>query len=170
VARSVSAWNGPVDPDHLATVHAPSSRIVDHRFLGTWSARDAEEILGHFRLQLDLAPDFAARYEDVFAVAADALVAHMTFFGTARDSGGPFENRLCALLTFGADGRITESNVFEAEQEAEALARFDEITGTHVPVPRPRGLPESAETRSSECSSCSPSSKSAIVSSSSSTK
>src|SRR4029079_11001695 len=36
---------------------------------------------------------------------------------------------ICVLLTFGADGRVTLSEVFEAEREADALVRFDAVTG-----------------------------------------
>src|SRR5436190_23181585 len=86
-------------------------------------------MLLHFRLQLDLPPDFSARYDDVFAANSHALLARMTFFGTARDSGGPFENHLSVTFRFGVDGRVTHNEIFEAEQAAEALARFDEVTG-----------------------------------------
>ena len=51
IARSIRAYDGPADPDHLATVLASSYRLVDHRVLSTWSARDAEEHVRHWRLQ-----------------------------------------------------------------------------------------------------------------------
>ena len=127
IARSIRAYDGPVDPDHLATVLASSYRVVDHRVLSTWSARTAEEHVTHWRLQRDLAPDFAHRFEDVLACDAQAIVGRLSAFGTARESGGPFENRVCVLLRFGADGRVTRVDVFEAEHEAEALARFDAL-------------------------------------------
>src|SRR6185295_17133657 len=79
------------------------------------------------RLQLELARDFTGRYEDIHALDADAVVFTMTCFGTGRDSGGPFENRFCCLFTFGADGHIALSELFEAGHEAEALARFDAL-------------------------------------------
>jgi ketosteroid isomerase-like protein len=128
-ARSVAVWNGSIDLNRLSSAFDPSYRNIDHRFFGTWSTGSAAETLRHYRLQLDLAPDFAGRYDEVFAVNARALVARMTFLGTARDSGGPFENQLCTLIRFGADGRITHGEVFEAEQVVEALARFDELSG-----------------------------------------
>jgi ketosteroid isomerase-like protein len=54
----------------------------------------------------------------------------MSFFGTARDSGGAFENRLLVLFTFGADGRIRDTETFEAGAgEGAALARFDALGG-----------------------------------------
>ncbi len=133
IARSIRAYDGPADPDHLATALASSYRLVDHRVLSTWSARDAEEHVTHWRLQRDLVPDFAGRYEDVLALDDGALVARMTYFGTARESGGLFENRVCVLFRFGADGRVTSVELFEAEQELEALARFDEVTAASSP-------------------------------------
>jgi hypothetical protein len=42
IARSVAAHVGPFDPDRYATVFAPAIEVVDHRILGTWSARGAE--------------------------------------------------------------------------------------------------------------------------------
>jgi hypothetical protein len=53
----------------------------------------------------------------------------MSFFGTARDSGGAFENRVLLLFTFGADGRVRDTETFEEEQWNEALARFDALAG-----------------------------------------
>ena len=129
IARSLAAFDGRLDLDRLRAAYGPSFQNIDHRVLGTWSVGDAEEMLQHFRLQLDHAPDFAARYDDVLAANAHAVVARMIFFGTARDSGGPFETQLCALIRFGADGRMTHTEVFEAEQVVEALARFDELIG-----------------------------------------
>ena len=133
IARSIRAYDGPVDPDHLATVLVSSYRVVDHRILRTWFARDADEHVTHWRLQRDLAPDFAHRFEDVLACSTHSLVACLTALGTARESGGPFENRVCALFRFGADGRVTSGELFEAEQKVEALARFDELTAASSP-------------------------------------
>jgi hypothetical protein len=78
-------------------------------------------------LQLDLAPDFAGRYEDVLALDADAILFRATFFGTSLESGGAFENRFCVLFAYGADGRVEVAEVFEADDEAEALARLDAL-------------------------------------------
>jgi hypothetical protein len=129
IARSLAAYDGRIDLERLKAAYVPTAQCVDHRVFGTWSAGDAEEILRHFHLQLDLAPDFAGRYDDVFAATVDTVVARMTFFGTGRDSGGPFANELCFLFRFGVDGRWTHTECFEAEQVAEALARFDEVSG-----------------------------------------
>src|SRR5262249_31706050 len=133
----IAAWNGPIDLERVAEGCAPSVRIVDHRMFGTWSAWSAEELLQHLRLHLDLAPDFAGRYQDLMALDADTLVVCIDFVGTARDSGGPFENHVCSLYKFGSDGRLAVIEVFEAEQKAEALARFDALATGGAEVEEP---------------------------------
>jgi class 3 adenylate cyclase len=130
IGRSIAAYNGAIDPDRIATVLDPASRNVDHRVFGTWSTGGAPDLLAHYRQQLALAPEFAARFEDVFALGPDALLTRMSFFGTARESGGAFENRILCLMTFGADGLLGDTETFEAEQVAQALARFEELTRT----------------------------------------
>src|SRR5207244_7281044 len=48
-ARSVAPLRGPFDPDRYASAFAPAVESVDHRILGTWSARGAEALLQHYR-------------------------------------------------------------------------------------------------------------------------
>ena len=43
-ARSVATMLGPFDVDRYATAFAPAVEVVDHRILGTWSARGAEAL------------------------------------------------------------------------------------------------------------------------------
>src|SRR5262249_23056463 len=58
-ARSVAAMLGPIDPDRIATGYAPAIEAVDHRVLGTWSARGATEVRRHQRGLLEVADDIA---------------------------------------------------------------------------------------------------------------
>src|SRR5262249_39241794 len=53
-ARSVAAVLGPFDPDGIAAAYAPDVEVVDHRILGTWSARGAGA-LQNFRAVLEVA-------------------------------------------------------------------------------------------------------------------
>ena len=140
IAYSVATWNGPIDLDHLRTAYAPECRNVDHRVFSTWDAGDREDIVRHLRLQLDLVPDFAGRYDDVIALDDRALAARMTYFGTARDSGGALENSVCALFLFGDDGCVSYSELFESEQVEQVLARFVELTADAA-LPSPASLP-----------------------------
>src|SRR5262249_1528088 len=55
IARSVAAIRGPVELDRWAATWAPAMEVVDHRMLGSWSARGAEEALRHWRAWLELA-------------------------------------------------------------------------------------------------------------------
>src|SRR5262249_58149148 len=48
IARSTALSLRPFD-DHYAEALAPGIEQVDHRILGTWSARGAEEVLRHLR-------------------------------------------------------------------------------------------------------------------------
>src|SRR5262249_24490040 len=59
--------------------------------------------------------------------------------GTARDSGGAFETTLLVLWVFGADGLATRQETFPSDREAEALARFDELTAAPSRAARRRG-------------------------------
>src|SRR5262249_44358524 len=53
-ARSVAAHVGPIELDRLAGSYTPAMKVVDHRILGTWSARGAEAMLQHSRSLLQL--------------------------------------------------------------------------------------------------------------------
>src|SRR5262249_48170305 len=113
---------------------APGIEVVDHRTLGTWSARGAEEGLRHTRALLDLA-DVALRDDDILALQPDAFLVSRIFCGTDRASGGTYEVGLLAVYAFGADGLLTRIEAFDPDRAAEALARFDELTTERVPPP-----------------------------------
>lgn len=144
IARSLAGFDGPMDLGRLEAAYHPKASTRDHRVLATWAAQDAAETLRHFSLQLELAPDFAGRYDDLLALAPQACVVQMTFFGTAHDSGGVFENPICILLTFDAEGLVSDAEVFEPEQAADALARFDALTGGAAGSPSPRPFENAA--------------------------
>lgn len=122
-ARTVAVWNGSIDVDRVAATTAPSMECVDHRSLNLWTARGAEEFFAQWRGQLDLATG-SVRYDDVLAAAPHALLVHQTFFGTDRATEGFFDHPLIALIAFGADGLLTRVELWEADRDAEALARF----------------------------------------------
>jgi len=128
-ARSVAVYcSAPFDPDRLAAVNAPDIEAVDHRILGHWFAHGAEALLRHNRSWLDVADDFAARDDDILALEPNALLSRRTFSGIDRAGGGAFEKQFILLCTFGTDGLVTRTEYFDADRNAEALARFDELT------------------------------------------
>jgi ketosteroid isomerase-like protein len=125
-------WSEAVEMAHaeaFVSSQAPSYVCVDHRSLGTWSSAGREETLQHWRGQAELAAGFTRRDDDILALTLDANLTRSTWYGTNRATGGPFENVTLLLSVFGDDGLNTRCEVFEPDCEAEALARFDEITG-----------------------------------------
>src|SRR5262249_57211702 len=64
-------------------------------------------------------------------------------------SGGAFERNLLMLWVFGADGVLTRWEQFDADRDAEALARFDALTAEPAAVrfAAPPGAVEKRERR-----------------------
>ncbi|HEY2388778.1 MAG TPA: nuclear transport factor 2 family protein [Candidatus Binatia bacterium] len=129
-ARAHSVWDGPLDTEHVVGVIAPSYVCVDHRSLGTWSSQGYDQWLRHWRRQAELAAGFSRRDDDILAFAPAASVTRHTYYGTSRASGGYFENVMLAVNVFGADGLYTRCELFEPDQKAEALARYDALVGS----------------------------------------
>jgi len=135
-ARSAAAYLGAWDPDDYATAFAPSIEVVDHRILGTWSSRGADELLRNIRSWHLLTDNTAIRQDDILSLQPDALLGRRTFFGTDRAGGGAFERQFLQLWIFGSDGLLTRLEYFDADRDAEALARFDELTAAPRKSPR----------------------------------
>src|SRR5262249_5609268 len=132
-ARSVAAVfsrlrdSDRYDLDRYATALAPAMESVDHRTLGTWSARGAESFLHHYRSLFEVADGVAMREDDILGLRSDALLVRRTASGTDRSGGGAYERQFLALWVFGSDGRIARVEQFDADADAAALARFDEL-------------------------------------------
>src|SRR5437764_4644624 len=120
-------WGPGFDLDRIAAAIAPAIEVVDHRTLGTWSARGAEAFLEHFRALHEVTDDAATRSDEVLGLDSDAFVVRATHSGTAHAGGGAYERQFVVLNVFGPDG-LTRVEFFDAEREDEALARFDELT------------------------------------------
>src|SRR5262249_41034702 len=153
-ARSVGQWLlGPYDADHYARVLAPDVESVDHRILGTWSARGAEVVARHIRSLLNLTDDYTARHDDVLALRSDACILRRITSGTDRIGAGGWESPYLGLLVFGPDGLVTRWEQFEIDREADALARFDELVSSRAERPAPAARPlrvENAATRAAD--------------------
>ncbi len=135
ISGSVSAIDAPVDLDRLPGAYAENLTLIDHRSMAMWTCSSRDELAVHFSHQLDLVHDWAARIDDVLALEPSMLLVHVTYHGVGRDSGGLFENRLCALYHFGDDGRVVAIDCYWAEGEADALARFDALAGGQAEAP-----------------------------------
>jgi len=143
---------GPYDPDRYGSAFAPAIEAVDHRTPDTNSAHGAAALVQRLRAWNDLATDTAIREDDILDLRPDALLYRRTFSGKDRLGGGAFERTLLLLQVFAADGLVVRAEYFETDREADALARFDEVTAKperRAPpaacglTPRPRTRPAS---------------------------
>jgi class 3 adenylate cyclase len=150
IARTHSVSHGSPAPEVVAGSVAPTYVCVDHRPLGTWSLRGKEELLQHWRGQLELATEFLRRDDDILAFAPGAHVLRQTYYGTSRASGGPFANDFISVNVFDANGFFERLEIFELGRVAEALARFDELTGGRTPSRAGRRVRANAASRSLE--------------------
>ena len=136
-AQSVDRWLRSLgDPERFAAAVAPGVEFVDHRSIGMGSARGAEAVLRGHRAGFELASHTVFRIEDVLALRSDAFLLRTTTLGTDRASGGAFERPLLLLGTFGSEGLVTRIEWFDPSRDAEALARFDELTAEPKGVER----------------------------------
>src|SRR5262249_26848663 len=95
---------------------------------GLGTVRGVERNLRGLRALLEISDDFAVRVEDILALQSDALLVRWMNSGTIRASGGAFERPFIVLAIIGPDGLLTRSEWLDADRDAEALARFDELT------------------------------------------
>jgi class 3 adenylate cyclase/tetratricopeptide (TPR) repeat protein len=132
MSRSFGAFVGPIELDRFAAAFAAEVESVDHRILGTWSARGRQGVLEHYRAVIELTANAEHRDDDVLGLNEGACLVRRTHLGTDRASGGSYERSFLVLHVFGADGLMSRWEIFDSDREAEALARFDELT----PPPR----------------------------------
>jgi class 3 adenylate cyclase/tetratricopeptide (TPR) repeat protein len=125
-ARTVADC-GAVESGRFAASLSSTAAAVDHRTLGTWSAQGKEAVLEHMRAMRALAEDIVFRDDDILGLRSDALLVSRTHRGTDRAGGGAYERSYFMLLVFDADGLATRLEYFDADRDAEALARFDEV-------------------------------------------
>ena len=139
-ARFFAVLVGPPDLDAWLANSSPAVELVDHRILGVGSLRGADATHEYFRAMFEL-ECFTLRFDDILQAQPDAILIHITTVGTARTGGGAYERSVLHLLDFGSDGRLVRHEVFDPDQRAEALARFDELTRarrTRLSPARPR--------------------------------
>ena len=142
-ARSVAIALGQPDLERWATAMAPDLEVVDQRTLGTWSGRGLEGFRESFRALLALSRDIAVRVDDVLGLGPDALLLRWATLGTIGASGGPYERPFLALFAFSREGLVARQEFFDEGRDAEALARFDELSAK-PPAPRRRVRPNAA--------------------------
>ncbi len=126
--RTAAAMFAPFDPDRRAPAMAPDIDYVDDRAHGAGRLRGREAVVEWLRTSFDVGENVVTRFDDVLAFRPDAMLLRRTNVGTVRASGGSYEQHFVLLGVFSPEGLISRIEIFEPEREAEALARFDELT------------------------------------------
>jgi hypothetical protein len=127
-ARSVVTFVGPFDLARFATAIAPTIDYVDHRHIAMETAHGAEAWLRGMGALVELADDITNRVDDILGLRSDVFLLRWVNSGTERVGGGAFERHFLLLGVFGPDGLMAHLEAFEVGREAEALARFDQLT------------------------------------------
>jgi ketosteroid isomerase-like protein len=157
VARTIATAVRPPDVEAWCATIADAFELVDHRLLGMGSLRGGEAMRANFRAMFDLEERQAIHADDVLAARPDAVLVRLANSGVARDSGGTYERWFLQLVLFDRDGRIVHMEYFDGDRDADALARFEELTaGAELAAAEPfaNGLsasaPPSSAARASE--------------------
>ncbi|HEV7732044.1 MAG TPA: nuclear transport factor 2 family protein [Candidatus Binatia bacterium] len=143
-AAAIGAMVAPPDLDRYATALAPWVEFADHRTVGFSPGRGATKLLRGFRSLLELATDVATRVDEVVRLEPDAILLRWTTSGTDRGGGGAFESQFLLLWVFGSDGLIVHDETFDAERDADAGERFDDLVRTAARWAFPRMRPNAA--------------------------
>ncbi|MCU0670969.1 MAG: nuclear transport factor 2 family protein, partial [Myxococcota bacterium] len=129
-ARSVAVVApGGFDRNRYAAAFRPDVEIVDRRLLGLGAGVGLDMLFRSMTATSEVADQVASRPQDVLALTHDALLLRWLVSGVGRESGGAFEWAFLRLFVFDADGRVARYELFDADREGEALARFDALAG-----------------------------------------
>jgi len=128
IARTLATAVRPADLDAWCAAIADDFDLVDHRVLGVGSLRGGDAMRANFRAMFALEDHVATGVVDVLATRPDAIVVRLGNSGVARDSGGTYERWFLQLAVFDRDGLLGHMEYFDHDRDADALARFDELT------------------------------------------
>ncbi len=126
------------DPDRFVAALAPSIVAVDDCTVGFGTIRGKDAVAAAVRALHDLSEDVTSQYDEVLALSEQAVLVRITQRGRFRSGGGEWERWLCSLRVHGADGLIVYWEIFEGDQEATALTRYDALVksaGEATPAP-----------------------------------
>src|SRR5262249_15357255 len=134
-ARAMEAFVGPLHIDRSDAVFARDLEFHDYRSMGLGSLSGEKALLDALRALVEMAADSANRVDDVFRLQSDRFLMRMTNFGTQRVGGGAYERPFLMLGILGADGLVARLEQFDIGQEAEAIARGDQLVRGPVKAP-----------------------------------
>ncbi len=128
-ARALQVFSFPFAPEEIDVAFDPDIQMIDHRILGTWRARGVDAVVEQIRSLDDVAVGMEIRTEELLAVEPEAMLSQLNHAGIERVGGGTYERQYLAIHGFTGDGRVNLQECFDVGDEAEAFARFDQLTG-----------------------------------------
>ncbi|HVN84362.1 MAG TPA: nuclear transport factor 2 family protein [Candidatus Binatia bacterium] len=135
-ARSVQVVApGSIDLDGYTEVFRSDVAIVDHRVLGLGSSIGPQMLFRSMAAAREVGDQLMSRPQDVLALTHDALLLRWLASGVGRESGGAFEWAFLRLFIFDPDGRVARYELFDAEREGEAVARFEKLARAAAATP-----------------------------------
>jgi tetratricopeptide (TPR) repeat protein len=118
------------EPSLVQASNGGETEFQDHRRLGLLrSGRvSASDVASYRDSFAELTEDVSVQVDELLCVRPDAFLVRSTTRGRDRRSGGSFEQPKLDLRCFDATGRLLRGEWFDVDREADALARFDELT------------------------------------------
>jgi ketosteroid isomerase-like protein len=132
-AARVMALVLSAEPGNLDDLRAdidPGFESVDRRPLRTWSGRGGEALLEHMRALQEVANGLAMPVTEVLALEPNTVLVRRMHSGTERVGGGVYERPHLGLFVTGTDGRLQRYEIFDDDRVDDALACFEDLTGS----------------------------------------
>jgi hypothetical protein len=114
------------DWDAMRALFAPDLVGHNHRLVGWGTLHGPAALVSTLEAQVELAPDTRERIDHVRTCERGVLFEY-AWHGTHE--GGAFENVWIVLVELEDQGRARRADVWEAEQQGAALARFAALCG-----------------------------------------
>ena len=128
-ARNARDW------DAVSDCFAADWETIDHRVLAWEPLRGPGAMVDMYRSWDEVTPDVEVWFETLAGGDRHSVFRHAAR-GHAADGGGAMEYGVTMVVTV-HDGRFQRAELFEAGDEAAALARFEELNRADTPTDRP---------------------------------
>lgn len=129
VARNRQDWNA------LRALYTPDIVLTDHRPMSYGVIRGREAVLEYHQVMIDLEPSHRMLPRRRLVIGDHTLVAEvMTDSRGSAGESGRYEGAYLVVMTHDAHGRVAGVDAFALDDEAAALARFDEIIAQGPPL------------------------------------